>query len=89
MDGSNFLKAQDLIEIDQLINVHACVEVIVISQSSPDNNPPVSGYLCFFSLTCVAAHFCSIVVDPNSLSIVGSEIVQHNVGPAGCRGRIC
>ena len=89
MDGSNFPKAQGLIEINQLIIVNTSVEVIVVSQSSPDHNPTVSGYLCFYSLACVTSHFCSIVVDPDSLSIVGSEVVQNNVGPAGCRVKIC
>ena len=89
MDGSNFLKTQGPIKNDQLINVNACVKVVVVSQSSPNNNSTVSGYLYFFSLTYVAAYFCSIVVDPDSLSIAGSEIVQHNVGPAGCRVKIC
>ena len=32
---------------------------------------------------CATRHLYSIVVDPDSLSIVGSNVVHHNVGPSG------
>ena len=86
MEFFNFLWAQGLIEVDQLINLQACIKVNVVGESPSDNNSTVSCSLCVFRPGCVAPHFYCIVVDPDSLSVIGSDIVEYNVRPSTCVG---
>ena len=82
MQHSDVILAQSFIEEDQLINLHVAIVIVSVCSVPSDNNSTVSSWKPMWSLGGVTRHFCSIVVDPDSLSIVESEVVQDNVGPA-------
>ena len=88
MQHSDVILAQSFIEEDQFINLHAAIVIVYVCSVSSDNNT-VSSWKPMWSLGRASCHFCSIVVDPVSLSIVGSEVVHYNVGPARGFGSTC
>ena len=71
------------IKEDQLINLRGSVVPINFSEVFSSNNPSISRKSCScWASTCVTTHMLSINKDPDSLTIIGSDVVQYNVGPS-------
>ena len=81
--SNNFIWGQVSVEDDQFINLYTWVLLILICEPSSYNNPTVSCRSGYCSLCSVIIHLISIIVDPDPLSIVGSNVVQYYVGPSG------
>ena len=81
--------AQGFVEHDQLIYQHACVVSVIINVASSYNNLTISSWILSFILGYFTCHFLSIVEHSDPFSIIGSDVVHHNVGPASWYGEVC
>ena len=71
------------IKIDQFIHLNTNVALVKVWVTSSYNNSPFSHWIRSSQLGCVTCHFFCIEEHPDSLSIVGSNVVQHNMAPSG------
>ena len=66
---------QSLIEEEHFINLHTGVVTVLGCVDSSHNNPTVSSWIWDFRLNCMIRHFFCIIEDPDTLSIIGSNVV--------------
>ena len=71
-----------MVEEDQFINLDTGVQFILICEPSSHNNPTISSWLVCGALGQIIPNFFSTDAEPDSFTIIGTNVVHRNMGPA-------